>query len=253
MKVSIITVCKNAENTIENTIQSVVAQNYKNIEYIVIDGASSDKTLEMINKYRDKISYFISEPDSGLYNAMNKAIKSATGNILFFLNADDVLYDENVVKDVVSEFFRTKADFLYGNLTAVYPENKKEILQKSETVDKFFWMNQCICHQVIFYKADLFKKYGFYDENYKIAADYDFNLRAIIKNKCKTYYFDRIIAKFTMGGLGHSNKNIYDKEQKEISIKYFGETKIKFKEFLFKNCRSIIRTNFLRKLINLFF
>jgi len=253
MKISVITVCKNAENTIEKTFHSVFNQTYQNIEYIVIDGGSADETPSIINKYKNKIGYFISEPDNGIYEAMNKGINASTGDILFFLNADDILYDENVMQEVVNEFSQTKTDFLYGNLISVYPKNKKEELQKSETIDKFFWMNQCLCHQVIFYKVDLFKKYGFYDENYKIAADYDFNLRAIIKNKCKTYYFDRIISKFTMGGYGQSNKDIYVKEQREISVKYFGGVKIKFKEFLFKNCRSIIRIKFLRKLINLFF
>ena len=97
MKISIITVVKNAEKTIENTILSVLNQTYKNIELIIIDGVSTDGTLDIINKYKDKISYFISEPDTGVYNAMNKGIKAATGDIFYFLNANDSLYDDKVL------------------------------------------------------------------------------------------------------------------------------------------------------------
>ena len=183
---------------------------------------------------------------------MNKGINASTGDILFFLNADDCLYDKNVIKDIINEFDKTKTDFLYGNLIAVYPEKNQEKLQKSDIVDKLFWMNQCICHQVIFYKSDLFKKFGYYDENYKIAADYDFNLKVIVKNKCKTHYFGRVISKFTMGGYGQSNKVRYDKEQEEIAVKYFGILKFKFKKFIFKQCRSILKNKSLRKIINLF-
>jgi glycosyltransferase involved in cell wall biosynthesis len=246
MKISVITVCKNAGETIENTIKSILSQTYENIEYIIIDGISTDNTLDIIKKYQDKIHCWLSEQDSGLYNAMNKGIKASSGEILFFLNADDTIYNEKVIERIINYFERSKADIIYGDLIAVNRETNTEELQKSNSADKLFWMNQCVCHQVIFYKKELFQKYGYYDEKYKIAADYDFNLKCIIKNKTKAIYVSEIISKFTIGGFGHQNKEIYNKEQQEIINKFFSKTQLKIKNFLFKQCRSIIKNKMLR-------
>lgn len=249
MKVSIITVVKNAIDTLGDTLKSIYSQTYPNIEHIVIDGVSTDGTVELIEKHSDKISYFICEPDTGLYNAMNKGITAASGDLLFFLNGDDEIYENTTIEKIVKTFRKTNADIVYGDLVAVNKEEKTEEIQTGDMTDKFFWMNQCLCHQVIFYKSELFKKYGFYDEKYKIAADYDFNLRCIIKNKTKIFYMPEIISKFAVGGYGHQNKKIYDKEQKEIAKKYFSPYQLTIKNFLFKNCRSLLRNKFSRKLM----
>ncbi len=251
MKVSIITVVKNAVNTLEHTLKSIYSQTYQNIEHIVIDGVSTDGTLDVVEKYKDKISYFISEPDAGLYNAMNKGIKAATGDILFFLNGDDQLYENTTIESIVEAFRKTNADMIYGDLIAVDTKKQTEELQPGNIADKFFWINQCLCHQVIFYKAELFKKYGLYDEKYKIAADYDVNLRCIIKNKAKAVYVPEVISKFTVGGLGHQNKETYDREQKEIAKKYFSSYQLEVKKFLFKTCRALIRNKTIRQLLNM--
>jgi len=250
MKVSIVTVVKNAADTLEDTLKSIYSQTHQDIEHIVIDGISTDGTLGIIEKYRDKISYFVSEPDTGLYNAMNKGIKAATGDILFFLNGDDRIYSKTTIVNIVETFNQTNVDIIYGDLITVNKKNNMEELQSGSGADKFFWMNQCLCHQVIFYKAELFKKYGFYDEKYRIAADYDFNLRCIFKNKTKAVYIPKIISKFTVGGLGHQNKEIYDREQMEIAKKFFTPYQLAVKNFLFKNCRSIIRNKIMRKILN---
>ena len=119
MKVSIITVSFNAENTIEDSIKSVLAQAYPDIEYIIIDGKSTDKTVDIIEKYRGKIHYFISEPDYGIFNAMNKGIKAATGDILYFLNTNDYIFDEKVIEDVVKFFQKTKATMIFGDMSFI--------------------------------------------------------------------------------------------------------------------------------------
>ena len=116
MKISIITVCKNAETTIEKTIQSVLSQSYKNIEYVVIDGASTDNTNALIKAYRNRISHYVSEIDHGIYNAMNKGIKFAKGDIVFFLNANDIFYDEFVLEKVASVFSKADIELLYGDV-----------------------------------------------------------------------------------------------------------------------------------------
>ncbi|NLF82735.1 MAG: glycosyltransferase [Candidatus Gastranaerophilales bacterium] len=229
MKISIITVCKNAEKTIENTILSVLNQTYKNIELIIIDGVSTDGTLDIINKYKDKISYFISEPDTGVYNAMNKGIKAATGNILYFLNANDSLYDNYVLENVVTYFQKDKnLDVLYGNIQYV-DKNQVDvgIFKYNDFCQKLTFIDRNICHQAIFYNSRTFKKYGLYDETYRVYADYEYNVRLFVKHKIKTKYIDMFIARFEAGGLSYSyNKEILKEEFQLIYDKYFKDNKL---------------------------
>ncbi len=251
MKVSIITVCKNAAATIEKTIQSVISQGYPEIEHIIIDGNSTDGTLNILDKYRENIAFIISERDTGVYNAMNKGIKRATGDILYFLNANDILYNEKIIEKVVNIFMKKDIQILWGDLIAINEENKQETLQKSDNADKFFWMSQCLCHQVIFYKRELFENYGLYDENYKIAADYDFNLKCLIKNRIKHSYLPEVAAKFTLGGFSTSEvfSGKIKAERKQIISTYFSKRQIKVRDFLHKQCRFLLRNKFFKKFI----
>lgn len=253
MKISIITVCYNSEKTIEETIRSVVKQTYQNIEYIIIDGASNDKTLEIIEKYKNKIAVFISEKDSGIYNAMNKGIEHSTGDILYFLNANDYLFDKNVIADIVEKFNKTKdASIVYGALATINEDNTLYTESKVEDIDKIFFMNgNCICHQCIFYKRILFSELGLYDESYKITADYDFNVKALVKNKFKYSTIDRTIVKFTLGGYSTSEK--YRKtlleERDKVIKRYFSTFEIKFNKILNKIFRSLLKNKYTRNLI----
>jgi glycosyltransferase involved in cell wall biosynthesis len=163
MKVSVICVCFNAQNTIEDSIKSVLNQTYQNIEYIVIDGASTDKTLEIIEKYKDKIDYFVSEPDSGIFNAMNKGIKAATGDILYFLNSNDYIFDEKVIEAVAGFFNKTNSDIVFGNMSFIENNGIEKERRIYADVDKLFFINECVCHQGIFYKRAVFDKCGLYD------------------------------------------------------------------------------------------
>jgi len=252
MKVSIITVCRNAENTIENTIKSVISQTHPDIEYIIIDGKSEDTTVSVINKYIDKVGFFISEKDSGVYNAMNKGIRAATGDILFFLNANDYLYDENVVKDMVNFFKKSKAEIVFGNIQFLDENGKIKENRDYSTVDKLFLTSECVCHQCIFYKSSVFEKCGLYNENYKIAADYDLNLNAIIKNRLKTCYYERRISKFTLGGFSNSDntesQRLCHLEIKEVQQKYFAKRHFLGNKVLNKTFRTIARNRILRKI-----
>ena len=152
MKISIITVCKNAENAIEKTILSVVTQCCfnENIEYLIIDGASTDKTVEIIKQYSDKYTIkWVSESDSGIYNAMNKAVKMASGEIIYFLNARDKLFDEKVIASVLKQFETSDTDFLYADILTCDSNNlSKESIKKFNHVDKYFLFRTCVAQNV---------------------------------------------------------------------------------------------------------
>lgn len=250
MKISVITVCKNAEDTIEKSIATVVNQSYENIEHIIIDGGSEDKTLEIIDKYRDNITYFLSEPDHSIYDAMNKGIKASAGEIVYFLNTNDYLYDEDVIKDVVELFRKTKAGIVFGNISFLDENGNQKELRSYAEVDKLFLTSEGICHQCIFYKREVLQKCGNYDENFRIIADYDLNLKAIMRYEVKTRHFDRTIAHFTLGGISNNEKyhQQLEKEKELLLNKYFKPYHFSANKILNKTFRNIARNPELRRI-----
>jgi glycosyltransferase len=203
LKISIITASFNSSKTIEQTIQSVLSQRYPNVEYIIIDGASQDETLSIIEKYRDKISIFISEKDSGIYNAMNKGLKLASGDIIGILNSDDFYSDDEVLSDVVKIFEQSNADAVYADLQYVDANNTQKVLRnwksgKYKQGDFLFgWMPP---HPTFFVRKHVYEKYGFFNESLSSAADYELMLRFIHKHKITIEYLPRVIIKMRMGG-----------------------------------------------------
>lgn len=170
VKISIITVVFNAKDTIEQTIQSVLNQSYDEVEYIVIDGGSTDGTLDIIKNYQSRISYWISEPDSGIYNAMNKGIERATGEIIAFLNSGD--WYERDIFWYIRDNFKDNTEILIGRVIR-YGNNYIQKEQKRVSDQEDFRVKMIYCHQGIFVKRKLFEQYGKFNEKYKIAADYD--------------------------------------------------------------------------------
>lgn len=221
MKISIITVCYNEAATIKKTFESIFSQSYKNIESIVIDGGSTDGTIDIIEKYKDKIAYFVSESDEGIYNAMNKGIKASSGEILYFLNGNDSLYSEDVLETVVNAFKQENYDFVYGNINLIYPKMNK-IEKYNKGINYYISLNLPICHQSVFYKKKLFDKFGLYDENFFILADKDFNMKIWTNKKTKTFYLNKIIARFDKTGISSDKKNkkILKLESSLIFYKY---------------------------------
>jgi glycosyltransferase involved in cell wall biosynthesis len=204
MKISIITVCRNSEKTIETTIKSVLSQTYKNIEYIIIDGDSKDKTKDIVLSYGDRISKFVSEPDKCLWEAMNKAIRLATGDFLYFINSDDYIFDRNVIDDTVKVILeKPELDFIYGDVE-IRESKKKAIIQKSpcptEIIESMI-LRGTIPHVGSFIKSDLFQKIGIYNENHKIASDYEWITKLMQDQTVNIFYFPRVIASFSAGGL----------------------------------------------------
>ena len=203
MKVSIITVVFNSRQFIESAIKSVLSQTYSDIEYIMIDGGSADGTVEIINKYRDKIAKFISEPDKGIYDAMNKGIKLATGEIIGILNSDDFYANENVIKIVAEAMSDKNADVCWGDLVYVDKNDQNKIIRFWESSPyqegKFRrgWMPP---HPTFFVRKEIYRKYGFFNLNFKIAADYELMLRFLEKYEARSCYVPEILVKMRSGG-----------------------------------------------------
>lgn len=206
MKVTIITVCRNAQDTIEATVKSVLSQDYKNIEYIIIDGKSTDKTLGITHKYKNKITTLISESDTGIYDAMNKGLKYTTGEVVNFLNAGDVFIDKSVVSDIVKQLKKKGTDMIYGDALIYNPKHPEKLTLKCHKyADIVFLSRWCICHQAIFAKKYLFDQYGFFDTQYKLVADHEWILRMLLKHKVSTRYVNRIIVRYLAGGESSNN------------------------------------------------
>ena len=215
-KVSIITVVYNGAKTLEKTIQSVLNQTYKNIEYIVIDGQSTDGTQLIIEKYMDAIAYYISEKDKGLYYAMNKGLRQATGDIIGIINSDD-WYVKNAVNDIVVYFQENVVDLVYGQIIAVSEHNKESIYQNIAL--ESMWYRMALPHPSVFVKKGVYDKLGGFDVNYKFAADYELLLR-FYSEEIRFGYIDKVIAYFREGGLSTKRKKEMYNESYRISMSY---------------------------------
>ncbi len=205
MKVSIITVCYNAAATLEKTIQQVLAQTYAPLEYIVVDGASTDGTLDLLRCYSDRITTLITEPDEGIYQAMNKGVARATGDWVYFANADDYLLDDEVVADVMAySQAHPDCDFIYGNHETRHLGNVAgrhyEPAPPEETLAELVYLGNCFIQPASFFSADLFKVLGPFCERYKIAADYDWFVRLLAHPELMVHHIPRAIASYSQGG-----------------------------------------------------
>lgn len=213
--ITIITVSYNAVKDIENTILSVLNQTYPNIEYIIIDGGSTDGTLDIIKKYQDKITYWVSEPDKGIYDAMNKGALKATGMWLNFMNAGDTFYNEQVLEEVFKDKDCDNADVIYGDVVYIHPD--REDIRKAAPL-KRIKVGIPFCHQSAFVKTKLQQKYLF-DTTYKICADYNF-FHTLQKKGCSFKYKEQIIAKYLAGGFSSNTIPLYLEEWKVSGWQY---------------------------------
>lgn len=202
--VSLITVTYNAAATIEKCILSVIAQRFENLQYIIIDAQSTDGTLAIIGKYRDHIDIVISEPDEGLYDAMNKGIGLATGEIIGMLNADDYFANDDILENVARSFESSGADIVYGDIDYINKQGK--IIRKWRSGGykpgsfNWGWMPP---HPSFYARRQCFTIYGLYNVNYGTATDYELMLRFIHTNKAPVFYLPRVMVKMLIGGLSN--------------------------------------------------
>jgi glycosyltransferase involved in cell wall biosynthesis len=211
-KISIITVSFNSAKTISDTIESVLSQTYPDIEYIVLDGSSSDGTVELVNAYGNRISKFISEPDKGIYDAINKGIRLATGNIIGILHSDDFFYSNDIIEKIAASFNKYEIDAVFGDAQFVDPINTSKVVRYyssklfSTAKFKFGYMP---AHPSFYVKRELFEKLGYYKTDYKIAADFELLVRFLYINQIKCKYLEIPFLSMRMGGV--SNKSIFSK------------------------------------------
>ncbi|KQS93222.1 glycosyltransferase family 2 protein [Chryseobacterium sp. Leaf394] len=222
MKISIITVCYNSAATVEDTIRSVASQTYDNIEYIIVDGNSVDSTVDIIKKYPETVSHWISEPDKGLYDAMNKGIAMATGDYVGILNSDDVFYEAQTIEKI-ADFLRSNAvDACTGD---ILQHRNRKILRKYSSKRwhpeklKIGFMPP---HPSIFLKRQLFDNLGVYIVGYKIASDYELIIRYFLKHKITWKYSGVITTSMAMGGASSSGLTSYRTITSEVGQAFTG-------------------------------
>lgn len=207
MKISVITVCKNSSNTIQQTIESVLSQSHEDVEHIFCDGGSDDNTVELIQTKGGSNSILLQGADNGIYDAINKGISHASGDIIAILNSDDFYCSKHVLKKV-SKSFTNGTEAVYGDLVYVKPENTDKVVRYWKTgnlrPNKFRW-GWTLPHPSLFLRKSVYDKYGLYNDSYRIAGDYDLILRLFYKERIETKYIPEVLVKMRTGGASNGS------------------------------------------------
>lgn len=246
MLFSIITVCQNAAATLEAARQSLVDQRFRDFEWIVIDGCSDDQTLDIVRSYDAGPVRVVSEPDSGIYNAMNKGVRLAQGKFIYFLNADDSLFDGDVLASLAAEMSQSQSTQLYfGNV--VYQRLQGADLRRFDHIDARTLLYEDLCHQAVFANRLLFDSVGQFNEEFRLNADYDWLIR-VFRAGARYRWIDRTIARFTVGGTHLRNFQQLVDERRKVRLQYMGawalavgsvRTRLRYR--VRRICRSTIR------------
>ena len=215
VRISVVTVVLNAADCIEQCITSVLNQSYKDIEYLVIDGGSTDGTIEIINSHKDRLDHFVSEPDGGIYHAMNKGITKSTGDYIYFMNSDDCFCDERVVADVASIIKNNPfPDLVYGDVLLrdgdqLTPKQQAPVLNRESLCRKGF------CHQALFSRRETMIRTGGFSTEFSIVADGDWLARALASGATSTK-IDRCIAIFSLGGFSETSSKWREEKRRSL-------------------------------------
>lgn len=222
LKITIITVCKNSERFLAETIESVINQTYQNIEYIIIDGKSTDKTVNIIKQHASYIATWISEADDGMYDAINKGLKLASGDYILVLNSDDILASKDTIRNMVDRISNEKLDYYYGNMIkSKYGKNKKAKLFPVTFKQLLLSTHGTFApHPCFFISAKFNEVLGGYNLEYKYASDYDYILRAMSVENSKGKYVDIYISKFRIHENSITASGKIDEERKKILLKH---------------------------------
>ncbi len=242
MKISIITATYNSEATLQSCMLSVLEQSYQNIEYVIIDGQSKDGTLEIIKNFQVEfpkvIFKIVSEPDKGIYDALNKGIALATGDVIGFVHSDDVLAHSQIIESIANQFKTQELDGIYGDLQYVNKTDITKVFRRWKSCDfnkkllKKGWMP---AHPTLYLKKAVYNQFGGFNTNYSIAADYDFILRIFKNEQLKFYYLPEVILKMRVGGESNRNLNRILLKMKEDYLAIRGNKVGNASVLLFKN------------------
>lgn len=246
MKISIITITYNSEKTLRDTIESVLGQSYKEIEYIIVDGLSKDSTCDIVRSYGDRIHTFVSEKDKGLYDALNKGIGLATGDVVGFLHSDDIYASTETVKMIAEAFIKFNVDSVYGDLVYVDQHDTDKIIR--------FWRSRKFSraraltgwmppHPTFYAKRKVYTDYGGFNTTFRIAADYESILRFLVRFQVSTFYIPLILIRMRVGGESNKSfRNIIRKSMEDLRAMHinglisfaaiFNKNASKFKQFM---------------------
>jgi len=246
MKISIITITYNSEKTLRDTMDSVLGQSYKDIEYILVDGKSKDGTCDIIRSYGDRVSKFVSEKDKCLYDALNKGIRMATGDLVGFLHSDDIFASTETTKMIAEAFIKFKVDSVYGDLVYVDQNDTDKIIR--------FWRSRRFSraraltgwmppHPTFYVKREIYEKYGGFNTTFRIAADYESILRFLVRFRVSTFYIPLVLIRMRVGGESNKSiKNVIRKSLEDIRAMHinglisfaalFNKNASKFKQFM---------------------
>ncbi|MCX6187742.1 MAG: glycosyltransferase family 2 protein [Bacteroidetes bacterium] len=219
--ISLVTVCFNAENLIADTLQSAINQTYKNIELVIVDGNSMDNTLNVVKRFENHIGTLISESDNGIYDAMNKGIKAAKGDWVYFLNAGDSLINNHILDDVFNQELPSDCLFIYGKVQTLNEPTGVDYLAGNKVTFSDFYSKYPICHQATFTHKEAFKTFGFYDTNYKLAADTEWFARLFKYNSNQTLFINKTIAHYDIQGATYVKRMQGYREYLSFGFKHF--------------------------------
>ncbi len=242
MKISIITATYNSEKNISTCLQSVAGQTYKNIEHIIVDGGSTDKTMEIVKAF-PSVTKYISEPDKGIYDALNKGVKMATNDVIGFLHSDDSMGSTDIIQKIAELFSQKNIQGVYGDLVFVHSENPDKIVRtwKSNRFDrkniKYGWMPP---HPTLYLRKEVYQKHGPFDISFKIAGDYNFMVSVMKDKEINLEYLPEIITKMRMGGVSTGSlKDILTKSKEDIRALRNNGFKFPFLILAAKNLRKL--------------
>ena len=229
MKLSIITINRNNAAGLEKTMCSVASQPFREFEYVVIDGASTDGSVDVIKKYEPQFTClkWVSEPDKGIYNAMNKGIRMASGDYIQFLNSADALASDEVTEKMLAALEeKGNPTILYGNMIKCFPDGRKLVDKcfAGQEITMLGMFTGTLNHDPAYIRRDLFEKYGYYDESMKIVSDWKWYLQAIILGDEKPRYVDMEVTLFDMTGISETNKELDKTERKQVLVQLFPKT-----------------------------
>lgn len=232
VKISVITVCYNSSSTIRKTIESILHQSYDNIEYIIVDGASKDNTVDIIREYEEAFGdklHWLSEPDHGIYDAMNKGVALASGELIGILNSDDT-YELNAVEEMAKAYLPKKYQVLYGYMNIISDGSITGTVRPDHSI----LPEEMICHPSCFVSANIYQKYGAFDLQYPSVADYDFMIRMSKISEVEFVPVEAVIANFYLGGMSSSDFAYMDLLKLKTNYGMISKSKYRYHQLIYK-------------------